>query len=328
MKTLRFFGLFLAVLMLTLSFAGCPGGAVSSRDDRYGDLVIPGSVNGRPAEVRFYTTRSFLGSGDAPVLTPRTGDRFVISFTDNNEVISRGTIGVNNFNVTFNPVGGGASFPASFIGGRINLPYIPGVGAFVADVDRPGAGGGNGGAVGCSHDWPPFDAVNCLTYVFCNHGCGAQRNRPHDWPPYDPADCTNPVQCANCNQTRYKPHTGLYDLFNCLTPVNCTVCLLPNVATRPHVPLGGYDPIDCMTPVQCANCAQNTFRAHDWQTGTDWTWDAADHWRACMHGCIQTSGVAPHTPDMLNDCTQCTEPGCNVVLIQSCVTSSYCGIHP
>ena len=311
MKTLRFFGLFLAALMLTLSFAGCPGGAISSRDDSYGDLVIPGSVNGRPAEVRFYTARSFRGSGETPVLTPQTGDRFVITFTDNNEVISRGTIGVNNFNVTFNPVGGAASFPASFIGGRINLPDIPGVGAFVAEVDRPGAGGGGGGGNGgVAPPTPPhthvWRVINlglggaydcCLTYgkycTICDFEVLSPANHYIDTS--DAAivggDCIAPRPCIvdNCNVGgTHVAHGGVRDYVidsnDCTNDFVCSRCGIVDVGS-------GFSDHDFGVCAPGNVCANDPLCFHPAPAACDFTGQVTG--QPCLHANYGCTELAP-----------------------------------
>jgi len=153
MKKLRFFGLLVTALVLAMGFAivGCssdttdtggdPGVTPGPQPERYEDLVIPGKVGSRDVDIVISTTRTVART----VLTPQSGDSYVIRYRDNNQVISQGNLVVTpdqsgRMQLAFHPTGNGQTpFYGTLTGETtINLPNIPTSGGGTA-------GGGGGG---------------------------------------------------------------------------------------------------------------------------------------------------------------------------------------
>ncbi|MCL2008749.1 MAG: hypothetical protein FWG77_11770, partial [Treponema sp.] len=121
MKNFRIMGLITIILVLGLVLIACD--SAGSSGPTYEPLIMRGAVGGRTAELEISTTRSVARSTGNPVLTPETGDSYVLRYTDVTppEVISRGRIEVRSIYITFIPTGSGESFTTSFQG-RISNP--------------------------------------------------------------------------------------------------------------------------------------------------------------------------------------------------------------
>ena len=136
MKKLRPFGLLVTmiVLVFSITFIACS----DSDGEPYEPLVIRGSVGGRSTELEISTNRTLART----VLTPASGDRYVLRYTDVTpvQVISQGNIQVSGIYITFNPSGGGESFYASFNGQTVNMAGIPGPGGTTLTFTHAGSG--------------------------------------------------------------------------------------------------------------------------------------------------------------------------------------------
>ena len=148
MKNLRSFGLLTAILALVFGFT-----LISCNDtdsDRYEPLVVRGTAGGRAAELEISTTRSVARSAENPILTPATGDSFVLRYTDVTPpvVISRGRIEVSGIYIIFIP-SSGERFTGSY-SGQLSQLSIPLDTRLTLTFTPAGltSGGGNGGGGG------------------------------------------------------------------------------------------------------------------------------------------------------------------------------------
>ena len=143
MKKFRIFGFvaFVTLLAFALILGACDG--AGSGDERYEDLIIRGSIDGRATELVISTNRTVPRN----ILDPATGDSYVLRFVDNGQVISQGTISRNGVHLTFRPTGGGEEFRATYYGGNtiqnLRVPLADGTTAsFTPSAQTSNTGGG------------------------------------------------------------------------------------------------------------------------------------------------------------------------------------------
>ena len=109
MKRKFVLGLFFAIAALGMMLAGC--NIPVSGSGTYAPLIIRGtSINGDDIEIEISTTRTISRT----VLTPMNGDSYVLRV--NGREVSRGTIEVGEYHMTFYPSNGGQSFVGSYTG--------------------------------------------------------------------------------------------------------------------------------------------------------------------------------------------------------------------
>ncbi|MCL2006716.1 MAG: carbohydrate-binding domain-containing protein [Treponema sp.] len=125
MIKLRNLGFLIIIPVLVFTLLACD--SAGSSGPTYEPLIIRGSAEDRAAELEISTTRTVERSTVTPVLSPATGDSYVLRYTDVTppSVISRGSIEVNGIYITFIPTGGGERFTASSQGLLRNLLSIP-----------------------------------------------------------------------------------------------------------------------------------------------------------------------------------------------------------
>jgi len=122
MKKLHFYGLLALALVLALgmAFTACSSGDSDSSDANDEDLVLYGRMDGKDVEA--IISKSAKAAGDYELAT---GDHYIIRFTDDGTVVSKGTIVYRFPNITFVPDDGGTSFTGYFSGEELTINDVP-----------------------------------------------------------------------------------------------------------------------------------------------------------------------------------------------------------
>ena len=179
MKKRWIYGLLItaAVLAFGITMVACDSGGDDG--ERYEPMIIRGTAGGRPTELEISTNRTVPRN----VLTPASGDSYVLRYLNPTEVISQGSIQVdpNGVMIRFNPSGSGESFSGSFSGGLISIPSIPGPGGTTLSFTPAGGGttpgGGNGGTTTSTNGTPqPVTITITPTSANINSGVGGKVN--------------------------------------------------------------------------------------------------------------------------------------------------------
>jgi len=121
MKKLHIFGLLALALALVFAVGACGGDDDDSSGGlSYDDLITYGTDNnGKEFEI-------VISQSAKATLVPTTGNYYVIRYTDDGTVISKGTIVSDGFNITFKPDDGGSDFYGTYSGpGTLSVPQIP-----------------------------------------------------------------------------------------------------------------------------------------------------------------------------------------------------------